>query len=390
MTQIAATTVGGVFVPSTTPPVNLAESWFDGTNYNYNAIPDFFTSPAASPRSTITEVFSGSISVDEAFFGVHYNRHANVVGEPLTGGIVRIHDATWGEQRGHWRGTNTSQGVYDWTALDNIVSHWHARGREMIYTFGVTPAWASARPSESGAYGLGTAAEPSSNTYWTDFCQAIAERYDGRIKYWEVWNEVNIASFYSGTQAKLAELARLAHQTIKGVNASNVILSPNCTSLATGGATYFDGFLAASDGAAGVGADWFDVVACHLYCSASTRMGLDTKSLVDAIQTVLTARSVTAPIWNTETGLLSPDANALPEDKMKHVKRSMVIAAGLGVEHWSLYTYDHTTMGINDKGRYAQEWEDWRSVMLSGAITRVNRLWDGRTACVIGGANYVI
>lgn len=390
MTQIAAATVGGVFKPSTSPPTDFAESWFDGTNYNYNAVADYYTAPAVSPRSTITELFSGSVSVSPSFFGMHYNRHATVVGEPLTASIVRIHDATWGEQRAHWRGTNTAQGVYDWTALDNIVARWYARGREMIYTFGVTPSWASARPSESGAYGLGTAAEPSSNTYWTDFCQAIAERYDGRIKYWEVWNEVNLSSFYSGTKAKLAELARLAHQTIKAVNANNIILSPNCTSLATGGATYFDGYLTASDGATGTGADWFDIVACHLYCSASTRMGLDTKGLIDALDAVLATRSITKPVWNTETGLLSPDANVLLEDKMKHIKRSMVIAAALGVEHWSLYTYDHTTMGINDKLRYTQEWEDWRSVLLSGAVTRVNQLWDGRIACVIDGAEHLV
>lgn len=396
MTQIAATTVGGVYVPISTPPLEYCEAWFDGTNYNYNAPADWFSAPATSPKSTIVEVFSGSATVTEAFFGIHVtNIQDHPAGIPLNAAIVRLHDARVSESIGQfgrtrWSRVNTADGVYDWAALDIVVDYWHSRGIEMIYCLSSTPTWASARQSEAASYELGSAAEPSSNTYWMNWCEAVAERYDGKIKYWEVWNEVNLAGYYSGTKAKLAELARLAYTTIKGVNANNVILSPNCTSLATGGATYFDGYLTASDGDAGTGADWFDIVACHLYCTASTRMGLDTYGLIDALQTVLTSRGVTAPVWATEQGLLAPDANALPDDKMKHIKRSMVIAAAMGLAHWSLYTYDHGTMGINDRSEYAEQWNAWREIMLSGAITRINRLWDGRLACVLNGVGYVI
>lgn len=397
MTQIAAATVGGVYVPSTTPPREFAEAWFDGTNYKYNAAPDFFLAPVASPRSTITEVFSGSVTLGAGFFGVHFGDVSTFASTPsIYVDIVRLHDAGYGINsptaglgRTRWSKVNTADGVYDWSRLDSVVDYWYSRGVEMMYCLSPTPPWASARPSEAASYEFGSAAEPSSNTYWTNWCQAVAERYNGKIKYWEVWNEVNLSSFYSGTKAKLAELARLAYQTIKAVNAANVILSPNCTSLATGGATYFDGYLTASDGATGTGADWFDIVACHLYCS-STRMGLDTAGLITALQAVLTARSVTAPVWNTETGLLSPDAVALPDDKMKHIKRSMIIAAALGVEHWSLYRYDHTTMGINDRAEYAEQWNAWREILLSGAITRINRLWDGRLACIIDGVGHLV
>lgn len=396
MTQIAATTVGGVYVPSASPPLDFAEAWFDGTNYNYNAPADWFSAPATSPKSTIVEVFSGSKTVDADFFGIHVSNVQNWPnGVPMNAAIVRLHDATVDTSIGQfgrtrWSRVNTADGVYDWAALDIVVDYWYSRGVEMIYTLSPTPTWASARPSEAASYELGSAAEPSSNTYWTNWCEAVAERYDGKIKYWEVWNEVNLSGFYTGTKAKLAELARLAYTAIKGVNAANVILSPNCTSLATGGATYFDGYLTASDGASGTGADWFDIATCHLYCSASTRMGLDTKGLIDAIQAVLTTRSVTAPLWATEQGLLSPDANVLPDDKMKHIKRSLAISAAMGIEHWSLYTYDHGTMGINDRPEYAEQWNEWREILLSGAITRINRLWDGRLACVIGGVGYLV
>lgn len=395
MTQIAAATVGGVYVPSTTPPREFAEMWFDGTDYNYNAPADFFSPPASSPRSTITEVFNGSATVNADFFGLHVSDASRFSdGVPVNANIIRLHDATWGSVgpsgRTRWSKINTSAGVYDWTALDLVVDYWYSRGHEMMYCLSPTPTWASARPAEAAAYELGSAAEPSSNTYWTDWVTAIAERYDGKIKYWEPWNEFNGINFYSGTKAKLAELSRLAYGILKSTNASNVVLSPNVTSLSGGGSPAFDDFLTASDGAAGVGADWFDIANCHLYCSASTRMGLDTKALIDAFQAVLTARGVTAPVWNTETGLLAPDANNLPDDKMKHIKRSLVIAAAMGLEHWSLYTYDHDIMGIDDRAEYAAQWNAWREILLSGAITRVNRLWDGRLACIIDGVGHLV
>lgn len=392
-TDIPAVLVGSSYRPGSTPPREFAEAWFDGTTFRYNTPEDYWSEPASSPKSTITEVFEGSIKPPAHFAGVHYSNIALWSSPPMKAQIIRLHDATYNtvgpSGRTRWSKVNTADGVYDWTALDAVVDYWYSRGFDMIYTLSPTPTWASARPAEAASYELGSAAEPASNTYWTNWCQAVASRYNGKIRYWEVWNEVNLTGFYTGTKAKLAELARLAHTTIKSVNATNVILSPNVTSLATGGATYFDGYLTASDGAAGTGKDWFDIVACHLYCSASTRMGLDTDGLVAALKAVLTTRSVTKPIWNTECGLLAPDANALPADKMKHVKRSMLIAAALGVEHWSYYTFDHGTMGVHDRAQYANEWNLWLT-QVGGTITRVNRLWDGRLAAVIDGNRYLI
>lgn len=393
-TTIAPTLAGGAYRPAVAPPDGFVEGWFDGSNFKFNGPADFFTAPDASPKGSVVSVRATPLSVPASFFGVHYNVQDRVpAAPPIKAKVMRIHDAVWNGQRCHWRGTQPSAGVFDWTALDNVVGRWADLGYDLIYTLCVTPAWASARPSESGAYGLGAAAEPSDMAYWDTFCQAVAQRYSSRVRYWEVWNEPNVASFFSGTKANLSAMTRRANQVIKAVDPSAVILSPPVTSLQTGGtgATYFDQLCTTSDGAAGVCQDWFDIVACHLYAFSSTQLGAVTEQMVQSMQAVMTARGISAlPLWNTETGLLSPDAKTLGRDKMKHLKRAMLLAASLGVAFWALYTFDHTTMGIDDLPEYAAQWNEWRDMLMSGQITRINRLGDGRIAIVYNGQGILV
>lgn len=396
MTQIPATTVSGTFVPSSTPPDEFGEEWFDGTNFHYATPSDYFDAPISWPRSAIAEVWTGSVTVDEDFFGIHVNDVYDFqAGVPMEAGIIRLHDGTWNAGAGlsigrtRWNLINQSNGVYQWEALDWLVEYWYARGKKMVYTFAATPNWASARPLEAGtAYGIGTAAEPSSMTYLSNFATALATRYDGRITLYEIWNEPDLTGFYTGTAAKLAEMGRTIHTAVKAVNAANLVIAPSVT----GGAyTYLDGYLTASDGDGGTGADWLDIIGCHFYGTPTTdRLGINTPSLITNIQNVLTTRGVTAPIWNTECGGGPTDWNSLPSDKMKYIFRSMILCAAYGVESWHMYSYDSSLQGISGESEYAKQWNDWRDVMLSGAITRVNRLWDGRLACVIGGEGYIV
>jgi len=99
-----------------------------------------------------------------------------------------------------WAILNPSDGVYDWTNLDNwlAAAQDHGGNFSFLYTMAMTPQWASSDPGDpSCSYGPGQCAPPNdlnpdgtgTDQHWKDFVQAIATHAAGRIRYWEMWNE---------------------------------------------------------------------------------------------------------------------------------------------------------------------------------------------------------
>jgi hypothetical protein len=390
---IAPVLSGSIYRPAEPISRNAIEIWFNG-NYNVIETTDIHTvGGISSPKNTVQGIGTLPITVPSSFVGMHYNRPLALGNQlPVLGDIIRIHDVGGvlpSLARGHWAGINPSNGVFDWTFLDQVIDKFYNLGCVLVYTLCVTPNWASARPSEAGAYGLGTAAEPSDMSYWQAFCFAVATRYIGKIKYYEVWNEPNIPNFFSGTVTQLSQMVRLANQTIKAIDPSALIICPPVTGLYTGGTgiAYFNALCAASDGGGGVAKDWFDVISCHLYGPTSLTMGSVALQMCTDFKAAVASQGLSGlEIWNTEAGLLSPDSKTLGPDRIRYLKRNMLIAAAMGFKKWFLYAYDHDTMGINDSQIVLDDFEAWVRFIEDKQITTLNNIYDNRTVGVIGGA----
>jgi hypothetical protein len=63
-------------------------------------------------------------------------------------------------------------------------------------------------------------------TDWTNFVSQVVQRSNGRIKYWEIWNEPDNSDFWSGMNAQLVALAQSAYSIIKSADPSSKILLP--------------------------------------------------------------------------------------------------------------------------------------------------------------------
>jgi hypothetical protein len=74
-----------------------------------------------------------------------------------------------------------------WEKYDHIVSLAEQYELELIVRLSNPPAWSRAAGDEIGAY-----APPDSVSDFADFAQAVAERYQGRVRYYQIWNEPNI------------------------------------------------------------------------------------------------------------------------------------------------------------------------------------------------------
>lgn len=369
---------------------DAVEIYTTGGNRTTLTSADGFTYPApTSPKSSVTNVFNGSRTITSSFFGLHVANASTGVPRDIDYAWVRCHD-TYGGTR--WHTINPSNGTFVYTNPDAFIDAFAAAGKEIVFLLGFTPDWASASTPNTGKYDNGTTAratnQPPSNTaFWDAFCSAMATRYANRgVKYWEIWNEVNYTSYWSGTAAQLATLVRRASQVIKGIDATAKILAPTIQEPETGGSgiAYLNSWMAASDGAAGTGKDWMDFCSIHMYppkynFSVHAQQYDNTRAALDAAGKTSTA------IWNTETGVLQGDG-IQPAVKAKWLKRSLALAAAKGVQRFAWYAYDNDTMSMTTEEKDA--WNAVRTVLLSGAITNCAILPDERVCITVNGRNY--
>ena len=226
--------------------------------------------------------------------------------------------------------------MYDSAALarlDNIVNTAQSQGVDLIYTFGRTPQWASARPSEASPYGPGQAAEPQDIEKWREYLRFLGNRYKGKIKYWEIWNEPNYTLFFTGTPDKLVQLGQEAYNILKSIDSTNQILSPSA--VGAGGIGYLDCYLSLG------GKNYCDLIGFHLYCAKPEEVGI----LSNNLRRVLEANGQLAkPVWNTEQGweLSSNNGQPLPDEMAKaYIARAFLLSWRYDFRRFAFYGWDY-------------------------------------------------
>lgn len=360
-----------------------------------------FSGPSASilaiPSLSLSPLTLSQILVDSKFFGFHTREYdSDSLIDITTCGTVRSHDLRDGRAR--WKFIETSDNVWDFSAIDAWVDLHYAAGRDIIFTLFGTPAWASARPTEEGVYGpfnLGLQAEPSDMAKWDRFCAKMAERYLGKIKYYEIWNEPNLDNdgtgatgtdfFFSGTYAKLAEMTRRANQAIKAIDPTAKIICPATTgwtdSSGSSAENYFLNMMAASTGdGTTTMKDWVDIVGVHLYLSGNRVQAVP--GMVDRINASKASVGLSSiETWDTEHCPLGPTAADLDDWKLeKLLARMMIASAAKGIARSCYYLYDSSTYGFNTKSTIINGREWVANLLMQGKIQSASMFTDGRVA----------
>ena len=358
----------------------------------------------AIPGIPLTSLTSSAVSVSDKFFGMHIKYRENDTQTACSAGSVRSHDLAGGKAR--WQYIETSDNTWDFTDLDAWVEMHYAAGRDLLFTLFGTPQWASARPDEKNSYSdhgsepypynRGITAEPADMAKWDRYCSKIANRYKGKIKYYEVWNEPNYQNngttisgeyhYFSGTFAKLAEMVRRANQAIKAVDPTAKIICPATTvwSGSAGGTaeTYFTGMMAASTGDGSTTMkDWIDIVGVHLYVAGNTITSLP--KFIDRVKAGMATAGISGKeIWDTESAPIGPDVSGMSVGAAQlFIARSMLVQAAKGVARTFYYQYDHPTMGIKDDITVVARREQAISWLSGGIILAASLFNDGRVAC---------
>lgn len=225
-----------------------------------------------------------------------------------------------------WSLLEPQRGVWHWNALDS----WMARvqpGQDVILTLGQSPAWASSNPSLQSYYGAGAAAPPASLKDWTDYITTVAQRYRGRIRFFEIWNEPNDQTFYAGTVAQLAALTRAAHDALKAVDPGITVITAPAYSPG-----YLDLYLATGAAA------YADVIGYHAYATPPEATALQ---LADVRLVMAKHHLAAMPLWDTEAA--SGNQSTSAADAPTYIVRKYLTDLAFGAGRLDWYTWGHAT-----------------------------------------------
>ncbi len=228
----------------------------------------------------------------------------------------------WDQDGTIWANLEPEKGKWDFAALDKAVREAATHNAQIVLTLGQSPSWASARIRDTNYMGAGAPAEPRDMADWTNYLRMVATRYKGRIFHYEIWNEPNDPTFYTGSVAKLVEMTKLARTTLKQIDSRNQIISAS---------PYVVGYL--QEYLAGVKTD-VDVVGYHIYNSPPED---DARILAD-LRSVMQKHGLAAkPLWITEgaTGNV-----ATPTSKLAGLAaRKYLVNLTYGAERFYWYTW---------------------------------------------------
>ena len=240
-------------------------------------------------------------AVAPSYFGLTFHHPGPPMDWPqVSFGSWRLWDA-----RVTWPYLQPARDQWNFKTLDRFVGDAQRRGVKVLLVLAHSPQWASARPTEASAYGLGVASEPAQLADWVAYVRTVAARYKGRIEAYQVWNEPSDRQHYSGTLQQLVELTCEARRAIRQEDPAALVVAAGT---AGGGhhIDYQEQFLAQG------GKDCIDVMAHHFYVP---RHGAE--AMVPQIRQVRAAMQRqgvgSMPLWNTETGWWIAATDGTPE-----------------------------------------------------------------------------
>ena len=174
----------------------------------------------------------------------------------------------WEDIEIHGRGDfedrrNPEAGIVSaWAKYDHIVALAEQHGLRILARLDNPPAW-SREDAQAGDH-----APPDALADFVHYVRAVAERYRGRIHYWQVWNEPNIYPEWGNRDVDPEAYTQLlcrAHDALKAVDPANVVLGGALApTVAMGGRDLNDYVFLQRMYAAGAG-DCFDIMAAQGY-----------------------------------------------------------------------------------------------------------------------------
>ena len=186
----------------------------------FEALPDPSPTPTAPP--TPTSWPHARLASPEYGLQAFLWWHEETVARDLE--LIRDAGFTWVKQHVGWRDVEgAAKGAYNWYFTDRIVADAERFGLNVIFRLDREPVWTV--PPEGTHSDNGPPENPQD---FGDFCHVLADRYRGRVRAYQVWNEPNLAREWGGwppDPVRYVELLRACYIGIKTADPDALVIS---------------------------------------------------------------------------------------------------------------------------------------------------------------------
>jgi hypothetical protein len=201
-----------------------------------------------------------------------------------------------------WDRLQATRTSWDFTADDAAVNASQAAGLSIDGILIGTPAWAAAKGQKPGnGVPRGLYLDPSDpHNLWANFVRTTVTHYRNQVRVWEIWNEPDLAFFWSSTPKDYLRLLTVADAVILSVD-------PGATVMMAGMVDPGLGFVRSV--LAGMGGTVpFNAVAWHAYGPARS-----VYTNVSNLRALLGQYGLSSmPLWVTEAGFPASNPNGEP------------------------------------------------------------------------------
>lgn len=180
--------------------------------------------PTPAPRqNTVAGVSVAAAPRGNVGFG--YGIQAHMLDADLNRIFNHINDLgfNWVKQQVEWFRFEPNKGQYNWGALDAIVNTANARGVNVLFSVVKAPHWARPGNTDWGVEG-----PPANPQDFADFMGAMAARYKGRVKAYEIWNEQNLGREWGNEPidaGRYVQLLAAAYRAVKAQDPNAYVVS---------------------------------------------------------------------------------------------------------------------------------------------------------------------
>ncbi len=176
--------------------------------------PDPFAADAvtAKPFSPLTYSIQAFLWWDTGYTGLHLD-------------WVNLLALNAVKQTFAWSNLEPEAGAWNFTEADRIMNEVERRDIQLIIRLGQVPQWATSVNLDDPEI---IDAPPDDLTTWANYCRTLAERYTGRVKAYQIWNEPNLTREWGGAPpnaASYVQLLRLCSAAIRDADPDAILIS---------------------------------------------------------------------------------------------------------------------------------------------------------------------
>lgn len=297
---------------------------------------------------------------------------------------------------------HTAPGVFNFTQLQKLLAM--AGGADVLYTFGKVPAWAGG----GAAFANPPIDLASGNATLKAFVSALVNfsltNPAQRIASYELWNEPNLAMYWTGTPAQLVQMVSDASAIIRAADPLAIIVGP-----AGSGGLAVNNFM--REYLLQGGAALQDVFAYHAYLGDGKKTADGMQTILKSISSVKAALGIAAqPTWFTEGSWGQDSSYATPlapdgltsDEKIAYMAMQHIYMLLAGVARYYWYAWYSTqgwgtlwsAAGLNPVGLAYSILRSWLTGATVGTLnTNTNgtntltiTLANGRAGILVWGA----